>query len=199
MVSRLRSFRGRIALIAAAGLALRLVYTLGPARDVKGFGDFYFYHWGANLIADGHWFVEPLLYTNGGQVVPSAVHPPLWELLLSAVSWLGGTSFLAHRLGGCLVGAVTIFLIGLLGRRIGGDRVGVVAAAVAAVYPVLIAADGSLMSESLYGMLVVAALLLALELRERPGMRVAGALGAVIALAALTRSEALFLLPLLAL
>src|SRR5215212_6190912 len=124
MVSRLRSFRGRIALIAAAGLAVRLVYTLGPARDVKGFGDFFFYHRGANLIADGHRFVEPLLYMNGGRAVPSAVHPPLWELLLGGVSWLGGTSFLAHRVVGCLVGAATILLVGLLGRRVSGDRVG---------------------------------------------------------------------------
>lgn len=199
MSGLLRSFRGRVALIAAAGLAVRLAYVLGPARDVKGFGDFYFYHWGANLIADGHLFVEPFIYMDHGQLVPSAVHPPLWELVLAGVSWLGGTSFLAHRAVGCLIGAVTIFLVGLLGKRVGGDRVGVAAAALAALYPVLIAADGSLMSESLYGMLVAAALLLALELRERPGARIAAGLGAVIALAALTRSEALLLLVLLAL
>lgn len=199
MSSRLRTFRGRIALIAAAGLAVRLAYVFGPAHDVKGFGDFYLYHWGANLIADGHWFVEPFLYMNHGRLVPSAVHPPLWELMLAGVSWLGGTSFLAHRAFGCLLGAITIFLVGLLGRRIGGDRVGVVAAALAAVYPVLIAADGSLMTESLYGMLITAALLLALELREKHDVRIAAALGAVIALAALTRSEALILVVLLAL
>jgi 4-amino-4-deoxy-L-arabinose transferase-like glycosyltransferase len=193
------SFRARIAVIAVVGLAARLVYVFGPARNVKGFGDFYFYHWGANLIAAGHWFVEPFEYMDHGRLVASAVHPPLWELLLSGVSWLGGTSLLAHRAFGCLVGAVTIALVGLLGRRIGGDRTGVVAAALAAVYPVLIAADGSLMSESLYGMLVAAALLLALDLRVKPDVRRAAALGAVIALAALTRSEGLILLVLLAL
>jgi 4-amino-4-deoxy-L-arabinose transferase-like glycosyltransferase len=195
MSSRLRSFRARVALIAAAGLAVRLAYLFGPAHDVKGFGDFYFFHFGANFIADGHWFVDSF----DGHLVPSAIHPPLWELALSGVSWLGGTSYLAHRAFGCLVGAVTIFLVGLLGRRIGGDRAGVAAAAIAAVYPVLIAADGSLMSESLYGMLVTTALLLALELREKHEVRIAAALGAVIALAALTRSEALILLLLLAL
>jgi 4-amino-4-deoxy-L-arabinose transferase-like glycosyltransferase len=181
MSSRLRSFRGRIALIAAAGLAVRLAYAFGPAHDVKGFGDFYFFHFGANRIADGHWFVDSF----GGHLVPSAIHPPLWELALSGVSWLGGTSYLAHRAFGCLVGAVTIFLVGLLGKRIGGERVGVAAAAIAAVYPVLIAADGSLMSESLYGMLITAALLLALELREKHDVRVAAALGAVLVLLAL--------------
>src|SRR4051794_33728299 len=96
-LSRLRSFRGRIGLIAAAGLAVRLAYTFGPARDVRALGDFYISHGGATLTADGHWFVEPFLYMDSGQLVPSAVPPPLWELLLSGVSWLGGTSVLAHR------------------------------------------------------------------------------------------------------
>jgi 4-amino-4-deoxy-L-arabinose transferase-like glycosyltransferase len=199
MSSRLRSFRGRIALIAAAGLAVRLAILFGPAHDVKGYGDWHFFHMGANLIADGHWFVEPFEHLFHGRYVPSAGHPPLWEFALSGVSFLGGTSYLAHRAFGCLVGAVTIFLVGLLGRRIGGDRVGVAAAVIAALYPVLIGADTSLMSESLYGMLVAGALLLAFRLRQRQDLRTAAALGAVIALAALTRSEGLILLVLLAL
>jgi 4-amino-4-deoxy-L-arabinose transferase-like glycosyltransferase len=198
MRRRLGSFRARIALIAVAGLAVRLAYLFGPARDVKGFGDFYFFHRGANLIADGHWFVDPAVQMGGGDLLPSAIHPPLWELALSGVSWLGATGYLAHRAFGCLIGAVTIVLVGLLGRRIGGDRVGLLAAVLAAAYPVLIGADGSLMSESLYGLLITAALLLALRLRERQDVRTAAALGAVIALAALTRSEALILLVLLA-
>ncbi len=200
MPSLLRSFRGRIGLIALAGLVIRLFYVFGPARDVKGIGDWYFFHWGANLIADGHWFVEPFEQVFHGRLVPSAGHPPLWELLLSGVSFLGGTSYLAHRAFGCFVGAVTIVLIGLLGRRVGrSDRAGLIAAATAAIYPVMIAADGSLMSEGLYGLLIAAALLLAFRLHDGGGARTAGALGAVIALAALTRSEALILIPLLAL
>jgi 4-amino-4-deoxy-L-arabinose transferase-like glycosyltransferase len=193
------SFRARVAAIAVAGLALRLGYVFGPARHVKGIGDWYFFHWGANLIADGHWFVEPFEKMFHGRLVPSAGHPPLWELLLSGASFLGGTSYLAHRAVGCVLGAGTIVLIGLLGRRMGGERAGLVAAGIAAVYPVMIAADGSLMSEGLYSLLIAAALLMAFRLRERGDVRSAAGLGALIALAGLTRSEALALLPLLAL
>jgi 4-amino-4-deoxy-L-arabinose transferase-like glycosyltransferase len=196
---RLRSFRARVAAIAVAGLVLRLGYVLGPARNVKGIGDWYFFHWGANLIADGHWFVEPFEKVFHGRLVPSAGHPPLWELILSGASFLGGTSYLAHRAVGCFLGAATIVAIGLLARRLGGDRAGLVAAAVAAVYPVMIAADGSLMSEGLYSLLIAGALLAAFRLRERGDVRSAAGLGALIGLAALTRSEALALLPLLAL
>jgi 4-amino-4-deoxy-L-arabinose transferase-like glycosyltransferase len=195
----MRSFRAKVGLIALGGLALRLIYTFALAPDVKGIGDWYFFHWGANLIADGHWFIDPFAYVFQHHAVASAGHPPLWELLLSAVSWLGGTGALAHRTVGCVVGTLTLVLIGLLGRRVGGPRVGIAAAAIAAVYPVLIAADGSLMSESLYGFLIAAALLLAFRLRERADVRSAAALGAVIALAALTRSEALLLIAILAL
>jgi len=88
-------------------------------------------------------------------------------------------------------------LIGLLGRRVAGPRTGLVAAAIAAIYPIFIAVDGALMSEVLYGPLFVGTLLLAYRLHDRPSARVAAALGAVVALAALTRSEALLLVPLL--
>src|SRR4051812_20884136 len=119
---RLASFRARVGLIAAFGLALRLGYVFGPARHTKGIGDWYFFHWGANLIADGHWFVEPFEHVFHGRFVPSAGHPPLWELLLSGVSALGGTSYLAHRAVGCVIGAGTIVLIALLARRVAGGR-----------------------------------------------------------------------------
>jgi 4-amino-4-deoxy-L-arabinose transferase-like glycosyltransferase len=191
------SFRTRVGLIALAAVLVRVGYVLGPARNVKGIGDWYFFHWGANLIAEGHWFVEPFQKMYHGRLLPSAGHPPLWELMLSAVSWLGGTGFLEHRLLGCALGGGTVVLIGLLGRRVGGEQTGIIAAAIAALYPVMIAADGSLMSEGLYSLLIAALLLLAFRLRDHPSARSAAALGAVTGLAALTRSEALALLLLL--
>jgi hypothetical protein len=74
-----------------------------------------------------------------------------------------------------------------------------VAAAVAAVYPLLWLADGSLMSESLYGTLIVAVLLAAYAYLDARTVRRVAVLGALIALAALTRGEALLLVPLLGL
>jgi hypothetical protein len=87
--------------------------------------------------------------------------------------------------------------IGLLGRAVAGARTGLIAAAIAAVYPMLWGADVSLMSETLYGALIVGALLAALWFRERPGWGRAALLGALVGLAALTRGEALLLLVLL--
>jgi 4-amino-4-deoxy-L-arabinose transferase-like glycosyltransferase len=198
MSRRPSPFALRLAAIAVAGLVVRVAYTLLIAKDTSGIGDFFFYHGQANLLAEGKGFVHPLFYLEG-ITAPSAEHPPLWPLVLSVTSLLGGTGFEAHRLTGCVLGALAIVVIGLLGRRAGGERVGLLAAGIAAVYPTLVAADGSLMSETLYGLLVGLSLLVALRLVEGPRLPLALALGALIGLAALTRAEALLFLPLLAL
>ena len=193
-----QGFRSRLAAITAGALALRVLYTVLIADDVPGVGDFFDYHGIANLLADGRGFVDPFLSTRA-HPYPSALHPPLWPLALAAASKLGADSFLAHRLVGCVAGTATVYLLGLLGRRAGGERAGLLAAGVAALYPTLIAADGSLMSETLYGTFVAVALLLAYRLLDRPGAGRAAALGAAIGLAALTRGEGVLFIPLLAL
>jgi 4-amino-4-deoxy-L-arabinose transferase-like glycosyltransferase len=81
---------------------------------------------------------------------------------------------------------------------VGGDRVGLVSAAIAAVYPALVMLDFSLRSESLYVPLVALCLLASYRLVDAPSPRRAALLGLAIGLAALTRGEAVLLLALLA-
>jgi 4-amino-4-deoxy-L-arabinose transferase-like glycosyltransferase len=187
-------FGRALAAIAAGGLALRLLYVLALAPNVRGSGDWQFFHALPNLMARGEGFIEPFVHAAFGHEVGTASHPPLWPLVLTPVSWLGGTGVQAHRAVGCVLGALVIVLVGLLARRLAGDRAGLAAALLAALHPTLVAADGSLMSETLYGLWIALALLLALRLLDRPGAGAAAALGAAIGLAALTRSEALALL-----
>lgn len=188
-------FPTALAAISAGGLALRLAWILlGDWSPDRLIGDAGFYHAVANLLADGHGFSVP----GDPAHPPTAAYPPLHPLVLSLPSLLGLTGWTAHRLVGALLGAVTVALVGLLGRRVGGERAGIAAAAIAAVYPVFIRIDGTVMSETLYGLLIAATLLAALRLIERPRGIAALALGALIGLAALTRSEAVLLLPLLA-
>jgi 4-amino-4-deoxy-L-arabinose transferase-like glycosyltransferase len=92
-----------------------------------------------------------------------------------------------------------VFVVGLLGRRVDGERTGLIAAAIAAVYPMLVALDGGVRSESLYVLLIALVLLFAYRLHDRRSALDAGMLGVLIGLAALTRSEALLLLFLIAL
>jgi 4-amino-4-deoxy-L-arabinose transferase-like glycosyltransferase len=191
------SFRARLAAIVAGAVALRLLYVLVLARHVPMAGDSQFFNAEANLVADGKGYIEPFVDAAYGISVPTAAHPPLYPTVLAGLSALGLDGVLAHRAFGALLGGATIVLIALIGRRVGGERVGLVAALAAALYPLLVAADGAPMSESLYGLLIAACLLVALRLRAERTAWLAAALGGLIGLAALTRSEALLLLVLL--
>jgi 4-amino-4-deoxy-L-arabinose transferase-like glycosyltransferase len=198
MLRRPHGFAAWLAGIAAAALAIRLVYALALAPEPEFISDAGYFHLLANLIADGRGFIRPFDLVFDGAVRPTAEHPPAWPLLLAAMSKLGGTSHDAHRAVGALCGTGTVVAIGFLGRRVAGERAGLIAAGLAAVYPLLWVVDGTLMSESLYGLAIALALLAALRLVEHPSPGRGAALGAAIALAALTRGEALLLVPLLA-
>jgi hypothetical protein len=131
----------------------------------------------------------------GGET--TALHPPLYPFMLAGLSLLGIDTPQGHRLLGAAAGTVLVVLAGLLARRVGGERAGVVAAAVTAVYPTLIRADASLLTETVYAPILVGILLLAFRLRDRPTPRNALLLGALIGVGALGRVEALMLVPLL--
>src|SRR5437764_14230959 len=134
-------------------------------------GDGREFHLLANVLATAHRYVQPFLYLyRDGRVVPTAEKPPLYPLALAVPSRLGLDSYSAHRVASCLMGAALVALVGLLGRRVGGDRVGLIAAVVAAVYPALWMLDSSLRSESLYAPLIALCLLAAYRLVGPPSV-----------------------------
>lgn len=185
----------RLGLLSAAGLGVRLLYTLTWARDVPVTGDALTYHVLAGRIATGSGFDRPAIagIPDPLGTGPTAEHPPLFELLLAALELAGVNSVLGQKCAMCAVGALTVVLIGLVGRSAAGERAGLIAAGLAAVYPFLWVADGSLMSETQYGAFVAAIMLAGLAFARRPSLALAAALGALTALAALTRGEALLL------
>ena len=190
------SFGRKLALIAALGLAARLVYVLVVMHRVGVGGDGLEFHILANQLANGDGYVQPLIVSP--HHVATADKPPLYPLLLALPSLLGWKALVAHRLLSCLMGAALVVGVGLLARRVArSDRAGLVAAAIAALYPALVVLDGAVRSESLYAPLVAFALLAAYRLADRPTLRNAAMLGALGGAAALTRSEALALLVLL--
>lgn len=201
--------RGRGFAAALLGIALvAFGVRLGYAENVyaaRGLGDDWWYHWMADALAAGRGFNNPLeTLVNGhavrgfaGEPIPTAYHPPLFPVVLAIGSKLGLTTYGAHRAIGCALGAAASVVSGLCGRRIGGPALGIAAAAVAALFPPLVANDSTLLSESLYGLLIAGVVLAALRVREAPTPRRAVVLGLLIGLAALTRSEAALLVFLL--
>lgn len=194
--SRPSRFGKAIAGIVVCGLVARAIYAYLIVRSNPAIGDGQEFETIANLIAGGHGYVRfgPNFF---GPLLPTADKPPLFPYLEAGISALGGRTWAWHHLVGILSGGGTIAVVGLVGRRLAGPRAGLIAAGIAALYPLLIATDGSLRSESVYALMISLVLLAALRVRESAtGQRLA-ALGALIGLAALTRSEALLLLVLL--
>lgn len=194
-------FGGRLALVAAAALAIRVLHAVAIAPASSGVEDAFWFSQVAHSLASGDGFTIFSGDVFGGEVDrrATAEHPPLYPLLLAAATEAGVSSDEGLRALGSLSGALTVVLIGLLGRRVGGDSVGLVAALIAAGYPLLIAADGALLSETIYAPLVAGMMLAALRVVERPSAGRAATLGAVVGLAVLSRSEATLFAPLLVL
>jgi len=192
------AFPRRLAAIAALGLAFRLFYVIVLSPDVRPEGDSDFYYVLGRLIAEGHGFANPVGFKLFGRLEPTALHPPLYPLLLGAIAKAGVINYYHQRIVVCAVGVPTIALVGVVGRRVAGERAGLIAAGIVAVHPMLVTADGAIMSEALFGMLTAAVMAAAYALKGKPSVLRAGVLGVLIALTALTRAEGLLLLPLVA-
>lgn len=152
--------------------------------------------WGqlARRLASGEGFTTGLIYPmelgfGSGPDHPSLLRPPLWALLLSGVFRLAGpVAWVAHALvAGFYV--ATVVATTLLATRLAGRAVGLVAGVAAATSPYLLTyALGATPTTALAFWLVLAFLLLAIRAN---GLWI----GAVCALAYLTRYNAAVLLP----
>ena len=198
---RTRGFAQRLGVVALVGLCVRVVYVLIFRSEVIPLGgDSVIYSLGANLLAQGHGFVSPL-----GVFRPvleqSADHPPLYLVWLAIPAFLdpgaGYTSQLTLMLWSCALGTGTVVLCGLAGRRLAGARCGLIAAAIAAVYPNVWVWDGALLSETMSLFTVALVILLCYRFLQGPNGVRAVALGLACGLAALSRAELILVLPLL--
>jgi 4-amino-4-deoxy-L-arabinose transferase-like glycosyltransferase len=148
---------GRVVLIALAvivviGLALRVESALEPL-DVRPGTD-------SAVYAS----VAEQLYENQRFALPGAASPYDWSpgapLFYAAVYYAtGGVHPGAVRLVVALLGALTIVLVYLIGRRLAGPLAGLAGAALFAIYPVTIFFTGKLMSEPLATLTLAGAVL----------------------------------------
>jgi hypothetical protein len=175
----------------------------GPAKGIAS--DQTYYNSTANWLAAGNLFTDPF----NPQHPEAADHPPLTVVVLAPVSfafnhapliWLADRTKLAdgrtiqthvreHRLTMAVLGALVVLLIGILARRIAGDRAAIIAALIAAIYPNLWVNDGLIFSETVANVVILVLMLVALRAADRPSLGRAAAVGALAAVAALARAE----------
>ncbi len=146
---------------------MRVVYVLTVGADLRLGFDAVWYELQAGTLASGDGYIDPDSWYRLGESVPTANFPPLWPALLALANRLSIESERGYQMVGALVGTTTVALTGIIGLRVTGRRVGLVAGLLVALSPALIAADGSLMADSLYVALVAAATLVAVEAVEK--------------------------------
>lgn len=190
VASRTASFHRYLGLIALAALALRVVYILTSQIHEPGVGDALYYSRQADRIAGGGFFDDP---ADPGH--PAADHPPLTALLLTPGSLFPGTGLPYHRFTMALLGTVVVIAIGFLGRRVAGDRAGLVAAGIAGVYPNLWMNDGLAMSETPAALMAVVIGLLVYRFIDEPSTASAAWVGAACGVGILARAELALFLP----
>jgi 4-amino-4-deoxy-L-arabinose transferase-like glycosyltransferase len=185
---RPRRFASALAAIVVIGILARILFVMGWTWGVPLHGDPLFFQQTAAQIAHGNGYVDRFL--GKGPLVPTAEHPPAFSLVLATLDVVRIRSVDAHRIALAFISAGGVLAVGLLGRRLAGPGVGLLAAGVAAVDPFWVQQGGFLMSESVYLVIIPTMLLFALRCIDRPNRWDFVVLGVLIAIAALTRSDA---------
>jgi 4-amino-4-deoxy-L-arabinose transferase-like glycosyltransferase len=188
-----RRFAVFLILIAGAAFVGRAVFIMAVTRNEDEQYDATYYLNEARYVGAGNGFVTPF------SVEENADHPPLTVATLAPVSFFTDGDPLAMRFTVAVAGVGTVVLIGLLAREVGGNRVGLLAAGIAAVYPNLWVNDGLLMSETFSALTVAATLFATYRLLRAPSWTNAAGVGIACGLAALSRGELLLLVPLVVL
>jgi hypothetical protein len=154
------------------------------------------YHWVEEAgTAERDGYVAQAGQILHGELPRDPYRPLLYPLLIAGVAKLGVPPFAAARLLSNLAAAVLAWLAWAFGRRLGGPAAGAWAFALAAVNPNVWILGQHASTDMLFAALAAGALYAGLVYLERPSLGAAVAAGALLGLAAFTRSNAVFLLP----
>lgn len=180
--------------VIALGFLVRLATLLTVAPTRTDGGDPLFYHSTANILAEGGGFPEPLNFIAFQRWIPSALHGPLYPIVLSISSRLGGTTYFDHKFVSLLIGTGVVALVVLVTRRITDSPLAaIVAGFLAAIYPNLWLVDAVLFPEGLMALCTMTVVYAAYRWWDRPAWRWTIVMGAVTGLATLARGEGLLL------
>jgi 4-amino-4-deoxy-L-arabinose transferase-like glycosyltransferase len=183
-------FVAMVSVLTLVAVGLRLLYVFTVARHHAPLGlDATAYYLLAGPLARGHGYSDAVAAFSR-HYVPTANFPPLFPMFLAALQRVHITTVDGARAAAAVVGATTVPLVATLGRRLVDGPTALLAAALTAAWPFLIASDGSLMSETIAVPLLTAALLATVWARDGRTATRWFVPGALFALAALTRADA---------
>ncbi|MFQ5599560.1 MAG: ArnT family glycosyltransferase [Candidatus Krumholzibacteriia bacterium] len=179
---------GRLAGVLLLALGLRLTAVLWLS-DTYPYSDYFYYHEAGRLTAQ-----DWSLWFDGERILKLAKlswWPPGYPMFLGSVYDLFGVHHRAAVFIQVLLGTLVCGLVHGVGKRAGGERVGLLAALLVALNPTFIVMTNLLASENLFAFWLALGLWLAVRPWRSP--RAYALPGVVLGLATLTRAIGLML------
>ncbi|MDG2047850.1 MAG: glycosyltransferase family 39 protein [Halioglobus sp.] len=126
-------------------------------------------------LKDGFYFSDEFNYTviashvvEHGTLPESFDRSPLFPIFVAGLFKLGGESLLYIRVVQAIIGAIVAVQIALIGRRIGGSFVGIIAGTLWTIYPMGVFMSGILYPAIILACLMTSAVLCLLEKPDGP-------------------------------
>jgi 4-amino-4-deoxy-L-arabinose transferase-like glycosyltransferase len=180
--------------IVAVGFALRLAWVLTVPSPERGLVDNAWYFATASNLAHGYGMtvsaVTGVGFVDGPGGYQAVFWPPGYPLTLAGFFTLFGSSIAVAEAVNVAAGTLTVLLTFLIGARVFGARVGLIAAALFAVYPANIFWSEVLLSETVFSVPFGIAILLLLRTSRRPSPVLALAFGLALGYATIMRAQA---------
>ncbi|MBN1504976.1 MAG: glycosyltransferase family 39 protein [Candidatus Eisenbacteria bacterium] len=166
------------------GLVLRVGFALTVDETL---------HW-----PDSRWYFDTAEQISSGKGIGNSItRAPLYPYFLSLL-FLVSHRLLFVRVCESLLAALAVALVGVAGRRLFSDRVGLVAAFAAAVYPYFVYLPSAQVSDNLVTLLLLVSVLALVWGRERTSWRHAAVSGVFLGLCMLARPSLVTVVPALA-
>jgi 4-amino-4-deoxy-L-arabinose transferase-like glycosyltransferase len=172
-------------LLAAVAARLAFVVLFGHTLSLQASGyDVY----AVNLLAGNG-------YTRFPDLHPDSDLPPLYAFFLAGVYTVFGRSPIPVALTQIGLDLITLLGVFAIGRRIGGERVGLLATAITGFYPYLLFQNVSVNDTAIFITLLVVGIWCAYRVHETGAPVWAVGVGAIFGVAALTKTLVLLVIP----
>jgi 4-amino-4-deoxy-L-arabinose transferase-like glycosyltransferase len=185
------SFRRGLLALTLAGLAARLLWVALEPATFPVADETMWVSWGSEILPSPEVAFSPLR-------LRFVFHPPLYLYFVGVPFALFGT-LEAVKYAQCLAGVLLVPALGLAGRRVFGEKAGLVAAGIAAFYPELVWFASHFWVETIFTVLLWWAMERLLAADGEGSSKAALASGLLWGLAILTRETVLYFLPFAAL
>ena len=183
--------------IVLLALALRALWLVETDALIPPLSDPQYYHATATNIAEGRGdsvAVSDAGFVAGAESEGTAFWAPGFSFALAPFYKLFGAEPSVANAFNVIAGALTVVPVFVIGRRLGGDGCGLLAALLFAMTPALVFWTASVFSEPLFTLGVATTLALAMHTGDRGTVQWAFATGVVLISTAFVRSQGVLLI-----